>query len=64
MNTNAHPLSSLTSRRKPPVSTIRRHPARFCGGFLIDAEGREVAITEHMVQQACRQLDNLSVGAH
>ena len=63
MNINAHPLCSLTPNRKPPVSKIRRHPAQFCGGFVIDAEGREVAITEHMVQQACRQLDDLSVGA-
>ena len=27
------------------------------GGAIIDAQGREVPITEHMIQQACNELD-------
>ncbi|MDG9924117.1 MULTISPECIES: PA1571 family protein [unclassified Pseudomonas] len=27
------------------------------GGAIIDAEGREIPITEQMIQQACRALD-------
>ena len=27
------------------------------GGFVIDAQGREIAITEEMIQQACNALE-------
>jgi hypothetical protein len=27
------------------------------GGFVIDAQGREIPITEEMIQQACRALE-------
>ena len=27
------------------------------GGFIIDAQGREVPITEQMIQQACKALE-------
>lgn len=27
------------------------------GGFLIDAQGREIPITEAMIQQACSELE-------
>lgn len=27
------------------------------GGFIIDDQGREVPITEQMIQQACRELE-------
>lgn len=36
---------------------IMFHPAHFTGGWLIDEQGREIAITEHMVQQACAALE-------
>lgn len=36
---------------------IMSHPAQFTGGWLIDEQGREIAITEHMVQQACSALE-------
>ncbi|MFO7705156.1 MAG: hypothetical protein R6V43_08490 [Halopseudomonas sp.] len=29
------------------------HPTHFTGGWVIDEQGREIAITELMVQQAC-----------
>ncbi|MBB6341761.1 hypothetical protein HNP49_001929 [Pseudomonas fluvialis] len=33
------------------------------GGSIIDAQGREVPITEAMVQLACRELDNCSLAS-
>jgi hypothetical protein len=32
------------------------------GGALIDAQGREIPITEGMVQQACEQLEEAALG--
>ncbi|WP_341708492.1 PA1571 family protein [Halopseudomonas sp.] len=39
------------------------HPAHSVGGFIIDDAGREVAITEQMIQQACEALDRQWVAA-
>ncbi|WP_162935004.1 PA1571 family protein [Pseudomonas cavernae] len=33
------------------------------GGAVIDAEGREIPITEKMIQKACRELDKAWVSA-
>ncbi|MDG1581981.1 PA1571 family protein [Pseudomonas sp. GOM6] len=33
------------------------NPQQPVGGSIIDAEGREIPITEQMIQQACRELD-------
>ena len=33
-------------------------PNPFNGAALIDAQGREIPITEQMVQQACERLEN------
>ena len=32
-------------------------PQQPVGGSIIDAEGREIPITEQMIQQACRELE-------
>ncbi|MDP3814253.1 PA1571 family protein [Pseudomonas sp.] len=32
-------------------------PQQPVGGFLIDAQGREVPITESMIQRACSELE-------
>ncbi|HEY1026513.1 MAG TPA: hypothetical protein VGE28_02690 [Pseudomonas sp.] len=34
-----------------------RQPQLPVGGFIIDAQGREVPITEEMIQQACAVLE-------
>ncbi len=39
------------------------HPSSFTGGYLLDDQGREVAITEQMVQQACTELERQWVPA-
>lgn len=39
------------------------HPAHCVGGFIIDEAGREVAITEQMIQHACEALDRQWVAA-
>jgi hypothetical protein len=36
---------------------IPLNPQQPVGGAIIDAEGREIPITEQMIQQACRELD-------
>lgn len=38
-------------------TTLIPPPADFHGAALIDEQGREIPITEQMVQQACRQMD-------
>tara|TARA_Y100001951_G_scaffold66775_1_gene53768 strand:- start:2658 stop:2831 length:174 start_codon:yes stop_codon:yes gene_type:complete len=37
-----------------PDTSARQLPV---GGFVIDAEGREVPITEDMIQRACSELE-------
>lgn len=32
-------------------------PQKPVGGFIIDARGREIPITEDMIQQACSELE-------
>lgn len=36
---------------------IPRTPQQPSGGAIIDAQGREIPITEQMIQQACRELE-------
>ncbi|WP_394242928.1 PA1571 family protein [Halopseudomonas laoshanensis] len=49
---------NVQARQTPFASAhIMCHPAQFTGGWLIDEHGREIAITEHMVQQACAALE-------
>jgi len=49
MSLQSHPSEIL------PVKRVQPHQA--VGGSIIDAQGREVPITEDMVQQACRELE-------
>jgi len=42
--------------------TSERHvtpqdPQQHVGGAIIDAEGHEIPITEHMIQRACQELE-------
>lgn len=39
------------------------HPSHCVGGHLIDDDGREIAITEQMIQQACQELEQQWVPA-
>jgi hypothetical protein len=48
----------MKAQQQPPQSrVIPLNPQQPVGGAIIDAEGREIPITEQMVQQACRELD-------
>ncbi|MDG9884475.1 hypothetical protein CSV86_004815 [Pseudomonas putida CSV86] len=44
-------------------SNTQQRPAQPVPAFgsVIDAQGREIPITEQMIQQACRELDNSRV---
>ncbi|MBC9250547.1 hypothetical protein A9179_09705 [Pseudomonas alcaligenes] len=47
------PFHRLTARH----NVTRIEPQQSTGGCIIDAQGREVPITEQMIQQACRELE-------
>ena len=53
---NLPTTSTATSR-----TTLTRQ-AMF-GGAIIDAQGREIAITESMIQRACHELAKIYVAA-
>ncbi|BBP82492.1 MULTISPECIES: PA1571 family protein [unclassified Pseudomonas] len=48
--------NSTTTRRVVPLQ-----PQQPVGGAIIDAQGREIPITEGMIQHACKELDRQSV---
>lgn len=41
-----------------PTQPVRQPEHTFQGGAVIDAKGREVPITEAMIQKACQHLEN------
>lgn len=47
---NAHPTQ--------PQQPLTQPASHSLGGAILDAQGQEIPITEQMVQQACRELDN------
>lgn len=49
MSLHSHPSETLPVKRVQPHEPV--------GGSIIDAQGREVPITEDMVQDACRELE-------
>lgn len=49
---------TVHARQNPGAhADMLRQPANFSGGWLIDAHGREIAITNDMIHQACAELD-------
>ncbi|MGO4002013.1 MULTISPECIES: PA1571 family protein [Pseudomonas] len=48
---------SLQHRSDDKIQVIRTQPQQSLGCAIIDAQGREVPITEDMIQDACRELD-------
>lgn len=44
-----------SSANRQRVATLK--PQQTVGGAFIDARGREVPITEGMIQRACRELE-------
>ena len=51
---------SLQHHQPPPPRPAPRDPQQPVGGSIIDAQGREIPITEDMIQRACRELDKSS----
>ena len=51
---------SLQHHQTPPPPPPPPHPQPPVGGSIIDAQGREIPITEDMIQRACRELDKSS----
>lgn len=48
---------SVQHHHEPAPRPTYRDPQRPVGGSIIDAQGREIPITEDMIQRACRELD-------
>jgi hypothetical protein len=48
---------SLQNSRNDKIQVIRTQPNQSLGCSIIDANGREVPITEDMIQAACRELE-------
>ena len=48
---------SLQNSRNYKIQVIRTQPNQSLGCSIIDADGREVPITEDMIQAACRELE-------
>lgn len=48
---------SLQQRSDDKIEVIRTQPDQSLGCSIIDEQGREVPITENMIQNACRELD-------
>ena len=48
---------SLQNSRDDKIQVIRTQPNQSLGCSIIDADGREVPITEDMIQAACRELE-------
>lgn len=48
---------SLQHSSDDKIQVIRTQPDQSLGCSIIDKDGREVPITEDMIQQACSELD-------
>ncbi|MBN6776205.1 hypothetical protein JRG42_23230 [Pseudomonas granadensis] len=48
---------SLQHTSEDKIQVIRTKPDQSLGCSIIDKDGREVPITEDMIQDACRELD-------
>ncbi|WP_434596748.1 hypothetical protein J3Q09_09320 [Pseudomonas sp. R4-83] len=48
---------SLQHTSEDKIQVIRTKPDQSLGCSIIDKDGREVPITEGMIQNACRELD-------
>lgn len=46
------------ARQEPKQGMHQHKDACFNGGAIIDAQGREIPITEAMIQKACQHLEN------
>ncbi|MCP1444455.1 hypothetical protein J3D54_003587 [Pseudomonas sp. GGS8] len=48
---------SLQNSSDDKIQVIRTQPDQSLGCSIIDKDGREVPITESMIQDACRELE-------
>ncbi|EPA93610.1 PA1571 family protein [Pseudomonas sp. G5(2012)] len=48
---------SLQQRSDDKIQVIRTQPDQSLGCSIIDDQGREVPITEKMIQKACKELE-------
>lgn len=54
-------MNTQQPRDNAPRRDQPYQPQQPVGGSIIDAQGREIPITEDMIQRACRELENSCV---
>lgn len=54
---------SLQTHPNAKPETQAREPRQPVGGAIIDEQGREIPITEQMIQKACKELDKTCMGS-
>lgn len=59
MNINKHSNSCVVVPLKPQPEK----PQQWVSGAIIDEQGREIPITEQMIQHACRELEQACCSA-
>jgi hypothetical protein len=50
-------VNQASSRQPRTNRSIQSNPPADNSGFVIDDNGREIAITEQMIQQACAEFE-------
>lgn len=50
-------MNLQVQQKQRSLSEYLPRPSLQAQGFLVDEHGREIAITERMIQQACEALD-------
>ncbi|MEZ2744856.1 PA1571 family protein [Halopseudomonas bauzanensis] len=56
-------MSLQVQQKQRSLTENLPRPSLQARGFLVDENGREIAITERMIQQACEALDQQWVAA-
>lgn len=50
-------MTQRVQQKQRLLSENLPRPSLQARGYLVDDQGREIAITERMIQQACQELD-------
>ena len=49
-------MSTYPTQMSQSTPALAQHQRAFTAAYLVDEQGREVQITEHMIQRACQAL--------
>lgn len=57
-------MSQQVQQKQRSLADNLPRPSLQARGYLVDEQGREIAITERMIQQACQELEQQWGAAH